>query len=110
MLGIGAPRSRRMTSLCFAALALSVVCTVPAAAQHHGDADMMPPPGAPETYPSLHIRGFTDFDYSTSDAHGGRPSGFELGQFVLHLVSPLAKKVTYFGEVSATPKSTQFLF
>ena len=69
---------------------------------------MAPPPGTPETYPSLHIRGFSDFEYTSSDAPGD-PGGFQLGQFVLHFVSPLAKKVTYYGEVSATPRSTQFL-
>ncbi len=95
--------------LIVAGLAFLALFAVPALAQH-GDMDMTPPPGAPETYPSLHIRGFTDFDYAASDAHDGRTSGFELGQFVLHLVSPLAGKVTFFGEVSATPKTNQFLF
>src|SRR5437773_8918543 len=107
MLRIGAPAAGVAATLVVGLAAMGVFVP-PASAQHHDD--MMPPPGAPETYPSLHIRGFTDFDYTTSDAHDGRVSGFELGQFVLHMVSPLAKKVTYFGEVSATPKTTQFVF
>ena len=32
----------------------------------------------------------------------GSVSGFNLGQFVLHLASPLSEKVSYFGEVSFT--------
>lgn len=70
---------------------------------------MLPPPGASETYPSLHIRGFSDFEYTASD-NPGPLSGFQLGQFVLHFVSPLSKKVTYYGEVSATPRTNQFSF
>ena len=108
MLRIEAPGARVAASLFVAGLAFMGCLALPAFAQHHDD--MMAPPGAPETYPSLHIRGFTDFDYTSSDAHDGRVSGFELGQFVLHMVSPLSKKVTYFGEVSATPKTTQFVF
>src|SRR2546422_3470369 len=110
MCTLGESGSRAAPGLIVAAgLAFLALFAVPAFAQHEG-MDMTPPPGAPETYPSLHIRGFTDFNYSVSDAHDGRTSGFELGQFVLHLVSPLASKVTFFGEVSATPKTNQFLF
>lgn len=60
-----------------------------------------------ETYPSLKIRGFTDVDYVSSDS-AGLPQGFQLGQFVLHFTSPLARKVTFFGEVSMSPLADQF--
>jgi len=59
------------------------------------------------TYPSLEIRGFTDVDYVSSDS-AGLPQGFQLGQFVLHFTSPLARKVTFFGEVSMSPLADQF--
>jgi len=59
------------------------------------------------TYPSLQIRGFTDVDYISSDS-SGLPEGFQLGQFVLHFTSPLARKVTFFGEVSMSPLEDQF--
>src|SRR5690242_2390422 len=52
-------------------------------------------------YPSLQIRGFGDVDFSATDQKGS-VSGFDLGQLVLHLASPLSRKITYFGEVSFT--------
>lgn len=78
----------------------------PAWAQGHDD--MAPPPGTPETYPSIHVRGFSDFEYTATDPPGD-PNGFQLGQLVVHAVSRLARKVTYYGEVSATPRTTQFM-
>jgi|SRR5882724_4084506 len=42
-------------------------------------------------YPSLQIRGFADVDFSATNEKGS-VSGFNLGQFVLHLASPLSKK------------------
>jgi len=59
------------------------------------------------TYPSLQIRGFADVDFSATDQRGST-SGFNLGQFVLHLASPLSKKVSYFGEISLTAQPTGF--
>src|SRR5690349_15056226 len=56
---------------------------------------------AEQHYPSLQIRGFGDVDFSASDQKGS-VSGFDLGQLVLHLASPLSRKITYFGEVSFT--------
>lgn len=50
-------------------------------------------------YPSLQIRGFADVDFSATDQKG-TTSGFNMGQFVLHLASPLSRKVSYFGEVT----------
>ena len=52
-------------------------------------------------FPSLQIRGFGDVDFSATDQKGS-VSGFNLGQLVLHLASPLSEKVSYFGEVSFT--------
>src|SRR5437762_13759245 len=54
---------------------------------------------AEEHYPSLQIRGFGDVDFSASDQKDS-VSGFNLGQSVLHFASPLARKVSYFGEVT----------
>jgi hypothetical protein len=62
-------------------------------------------PPVEETYPSLQIRGFSDVNYSFDS-----PGGFHLGQFVLHMASPLAKKTSFFGELSATPSADNFAF
>jgi hypothetical protein len=56
-------------------------------------------------YPSLQIRGFGDVDFSATNEKGS-VSGFNLGQFVLHLASPLSRKVGYFGELSFTARPT----
>jgi hypothetical protein len=58
-------------------------------------------------YPSLQIRGFGDVDFAATDQKGS-VSGFSLGQFVLHIASPLSKKVSYFGEVSFTAQPTGY--
>jgi hypothetical protein len=62
---------------------------------------------AQDTYPSLQIRGFADFDFSATD-QPGTLSGFNLGQFVLHLASPLSRKVSYFGEISMSARPTGY--
>jgi hypothetical protein len=105
---IGASVSRTATGVMLAGLLSLAAVIEPASAQHEGTERVLPP-GASEQYPSLHIRGFSDFEYIFDDAPQG-PSGFQLGQFVLHLVSPLAKKVTYFGEISASPRASEFTF
>ncbi len=46
-------------------------------------------------------------DFSATDQRGST-SGFNLGQFVLHIASPLSKKVSYFGEISFTAQPTGF--
>ncbi|PYX04009.1 MAG: hypothetical protein DMG85_18630, partial [Acidobacteria bacterium] len=58
-------------------------------------------------YPSLQIRGFGDVDFSATNQKGS-VSGFNLGQFVLHLASPLSKKVGHFGELSFTARPTGY--
>ena len=70
---------------------------------------------AQPTYPSLRISGFGDIDFSATDLHGpnggfgpqtllGAHSGFEEGQFTLHLSSALSPKVSVFGELTLTPR------
>jgi hypothetical protein len=62
------------------------------------------PAGEPSTYPSLKIAGFSDFDFVATDQHGVK-SGFNEGQFVLHLNSNLSQKVTVLGELSLTART-----
>ena len=58
-------------------------------------------------YPSLQIRGFGDVDFAATDQHGA-DSGFNLGQFDLHLASALSRKVSYFGEITLTGTPTNY--
>ncbi len=61
------------------------------------------------TFPSLQIRGFGDVDFSATDQHGlPSNSGFNLGEFVLHLASPLSRKISVFGEVAFDPQVEGF--
>jgi hypothetical protein len=62
-----------------------------------------------EAHPTLHIHGFSDVDYVASDATGAH-SGFQLGQFALHFSSALARKTSFFGEVTATPNRDAYAF
>ncbi len=55
-------------------------------------------------YPSLHIVGFGDFNFSATNETGST-SGFSEGQFVLHFASALSQKVSYFGELSFTARA-----
>jgi hypothetical protein len=50
-------------------------------------------------YPSLQIRGFANADFSATDQKG-TTSGFDLGQFDLHIASALSRKISYFAEVT----------
>ena len=63
--------------------------------------------GEQSTFPSMQIRGFADVDFGATDqpSNSNQPrtfSGFTLGQFVLHISSPLSSKVSFFGETSFT--------
>jgi hypothetical protein len=58
-------------------------------------------------YPSLQIRGFGDVDFAATDQKG-TTSGFNLGQFDLHLASALSRKVSYFGEVTFNAQPTGY--
>lgn len=76
------------------------------AGAHVGHAQI-PPTDA--TYPSLQFRGFMDVDFAALDQKGlPSSSGFRLGQFVLHLTSPLSKKISFFGETSFTARPDGF--
>jgi len=59
-----------------------------------------------EKFPNLKFHGFGEVDFSATDA--GQPSGFNMGQFVLHMSSPLSKKVSVFSELSFTARPTQY--
>ena len=51
--------------------------------------------------PQLNIGGFTDFDFRSTDTQAsGATSGFNNGQFVLHLTSTLSDRFSFFGEIS----------
>jgi len=93
-------RSRRL-------LAAGLAMAICAAAPLRAEPAPAEPPGAVPVYPSLQLRGFTDFDYVTSDEPDGT-TGFDLGQLVLHMVSPLARKVNFFGEVTVTPRDDSY--
>lgn len=59
------------------------------------------------SYPSLHITGFSEVNYSDSDA-AARPQGFSEGQLVLHLSSALSSRISFFGELAVTARDDEF--
>lgn len=59
------------------------------------------------SFPSMQIRGFTDVDFAATNQPGAF-SGFNLGQFALHISSPLSKKITFFGETSFIAQPTGY--
>lgn len=69
-----------------------------------------PPPADQATrdalpeYPSLHISGFGNIDFSAQNRSEG-PRGFSEGQFTLHLVSALSPRVAFFGELTFSPRA-----
>jgi hypothetical protein len=82
----------------------------------HGHEQGSVPEAAQPVYPSLKISGFGDIDFSATDLRGpsggfgaqtllGAHSGFEEGQFTLHLSSALSPKVSVFGELTLTARS-----
>jgi Gram-negative porin len=50
-------------------------------------------------YPSLEVHGFADVGFSATDQKGTN-SGFNLGQFDLHIASALSRKISYFAEIT----------
>jgi hypothetical protein len=79
-------------------------------------AQVAAPEAAQPTYPSLKLSGFADVDFSASNlkapaaGFGAQTllqthSGFQEGQFVLHLSSALSPKVSVFGELSFTARA-----
>ncbi|MGH9859681.1 MAG: hypothetical protein ACRD5F_06620, partial [Candidatus Acidiferrales bacterium] len=61
-----------------------------------------------EVFPNLEFRGFANADFSATN-QAGTTSGFNLGQFVLHLTSPLSRKVSVIGEISFSARPTGFV-
>jgi hypothetical protein len=78
----------------------------PGGMNHPGMEQSTAPPQE-ATYPSLKISGFADVNFSATDESNVN-SGFNLGQLVLHMASPLSKKVSYFGEMSFTATATGY--
>ena len=59
---------------------------------------------AQATYPGLKLAGFGDFTFSGLDQRGTR-SGFNAGQFTLHLNSMLSPKVSFLGEITLSARA-----
>jgi hypothetical protein len=57
----------------------------------------------PQEYPRLKISGFGDLNFATTK-HPEGPRGFVEGQLALHMASQLSPRVTFFGEISFTPR------
>ena len=89
-------------------LAMWLAWPVAAAAQQHPDQAPQPgqtgPEGAISEYPSLHLSGFGNVDFSQQATSEG-PRGVSQGQFVRHLASALSPRVNFFGEMSFTPRA-----
>ena len=105
--------------------AVSATPAVPAqptaAAMHQHDAAPGPSQAAEQAatpvYPNLKISGFADVNFSASNlrapANAGfsaqsllqTHSGFQEGQFILHMSSALSPKVSVFGELSFTART-----
>lgn len=79
-----------------AAALVTVALAAPARAQGQGS-----PAGQ---YPSLRISGFGDVNFeATTESESGE--AFSLGQLALHMISELSPRVTFFGEVSFSPRA-----
>lgn len=104
------------------AVATATAAPAPSATQAMHQAHDQPPapqtagPEATPVYPSLKIAGFSDLDFSSTNLHAPaagfgaqtlaqQHSGFEEGQFTLHLSSALSPKVTMFGEITLTARA-----
>ena len=98
---------RRPILLLLIAFASVVVFAAPVASaeeSHSHDVSLLGP-----EHPVLHIGGFADFDFRANDKHvPGATSGFNNGQFVLHLTSTLSNRFTFFGELSYTAQTTGY--
>lgn len=90
-------------------IVLLVVCAwlllTPAPASAQGDPD--PSQHVMSDAPVVHLRGFTDIDFSQTD-NSHSPDGFSLGQFAGHLSAAVGPKVSFFGETSVTAHSNSF--
>jgi hypothetical protein len=86
---------------------VTLVAKTPAAAPviaQPGEHDHGTPVEPPTTFPSLRLSGFGDVNFVASDQRGVR-SGFNEGQFILHISSALSSRVTYFGELSMAART-----
>jgi hypothetical protein len=84
-------------------------------AAHEHDAAPLPDSERP-SYPLLKVAGFSDFNFAATDLRGpsggfgiqtllGPHTGFQEGQFALHMSSALSPKVSAFGELSMTARA-----
>ena len=79
---------------------------------HHGTPpdsihEAEPIPESEHTFPALHFRGFGNLNFSATNDPATK-SGFTLGQFILHVASPISRKVSVFGEMSFTAAPTSY--
>lgn len=56
-----------------------------------------------QVYPNFHIGGFSDI--TVAGAGASPNTGFQLGQFVLHMTSALAPTVNFFGELTLSART-----
>ena len=75
-----------------------------AASMDHSSGQGGTPSVMERRFPALHFRGFGDVDFAGTDAKGTK-SGFNMGQLILHMSSPLSEKVSVFGETSFTAQA-----
>jgi hypothetical protein len=86
-----------------AGCATTLAAVVPAAAQ---DPPMQHEAQAADAreFPSLKIAGFADVNFGRT-RHPEGPRNFVEGQLALHMASQLSPRVTFFGEISFTPRA-----
>ncbi|NIM02447.1 MAG: hypothetical protein GTO30_22400 [Acidobacteria bacterium] len=88
-------------------ISAALLATMGAATSAH-DGDAASDADQP-TRPELDIGGFIDLNYYASDeSRADSSSGFDEGQFVLHFVSVLSKRINFFGEVSLSGTDSEF--
>jgi hypothetical protein len=103
------------TPVMAAAPTVPTVPSAPGPAQAHAH-DQAPVSNLSPEAPFLKIAGFTDFGFAASNLHGAnggfgtqtllnQHSGFQEGQFALHLSSALSPKVSVFGELTFTARA-----
>src|SRR5215471_1895190 len=103
------------TPVMAAAPTVPTVPSAPGPAQAHAH-DQAPVSNLSPEAPFLKIAGFTDFGFAASNLHGAnggfgtqtllnQHSGFQEGQFALHMSSALSPKVSAFGELSMTARA-----
>jgi hypothetical protein len=81
--------------------------SVPAPAQDHLGEHSEAASETERSFPALHFRGFGNLNFSATD-DPKTTSGFSLGQFILHVASPISRKVSVFGEISFTATPTNY--